>query len=119
MADVAQGRDAGCACVCDRLERRCAAAGDTGRCADIVLRQREHDATLIDARNNVGYFLQIRRNMAREQNAATFFAYEVAQDIEHVLAGHRVEPGRRFVEYQQFRVVCEGECERELHPHPT
>ena len=55
--------------------------------------------------------------MGGHEDAAVALGHEVAQQVEHLVAGDGVEPGRGLVQHEQLRVVREREGQRQLHAH--
>ena len=55
--------------------------------------------------------------MGGHEDAAAVLGHEVAQQVEHLVAGDGVEPGGGLVQHEQLRVVREREGQRQLHAH--
>ena len=55
--------------------------------------------------------------MRGEQNAAPPVCDRVAENVQKLIAAHRIEAARRLVEKEEPRPVREGKRQRELDPH--
>ena len=88
-----------------------------GRVAVHVLVQRFHRAgedelSVIDNRQRVAHFGQLRQNMRGNEHSLSQFL-ERTQDVFHFRACARIHPGSRLVEDEQLRVVNERPRETE------
>ena len=71
----------------------------------------------MDVGDKVGALLEIGYNMRGEQNAALPVRDRVAENVQKLVAAHRVKAACRLVEKEEPRPVREGERQRELDPH--
>ena len=71
----------------------------------------------MDVGDKVGALLEIGYNMRGKQDAALPVRDRVAENVQKLVAAHRVKAACRLVEKEEPRPVREGERQRELDPH--
>ena len=64
-------------------------------------RPRPHEFPVAQIEDVVSAFVQIRRDMGREEDARVLAVRRIHQDVEHFFAGGRVQPTRRLIEDEQ------------------
>ena len=71
----------------------------------------------MDIGDEIGALFQIGYNMCGKQDAALPVCDGVAENVQKLVAAHRIKTARRLVKDEQARPVRERERQRELDPH--
>ena len=82
----------------------------------LLHRALRHERAVVEGDDVIAHPLHLLEHVRRQHHVDAELAIDLADDVEHLVALHRVEPVGRFVEHDELRVG--GDRLGELHPLP-
>ena len=123
MTHVTLSQLTGYALVLQVLKIDRTATGHAHHVANIILGAAEHHPSLVDAEHLIGDLVEVARDMTAHEDRVDRFAvrafnrHKVAQQIEHLIARHRVQARRRLIQNEQARLMRQCARQAQLHTH--